>query len=123
MDGLGADMEVPVSELEQIRAQMMTLARQVEQQAASHTSLVSENNTRFENAIARWKRHCDSLSSQLAKHTEVTSLSPTEMDQRAAHADSVRKGGAPTTPLLADGAAIGGALESVITAGSVDANY
>ena len=111
------------SEAQDLAALRMEMQEQIRSQSEAHAALVAENNARFESAIARWERHSESLSSQLAKHVEVTSLSPTETDQRKAHADTVRKGLAPTPPLLADGAAVGGALKAVIVAGSVEANY
>ena len=111
------------SEAQDLAALRMEMQEQIRSQSEAHAALVAENNARFESAIARWERHSESLSSQLAKHVEVTSLSPTETDQRKAHADTVRKGPTPTPPLLADGVAVGRALKAVIVAGSVEANY
>ena len=114
---------VSVSQMQDLADLRAEMQAQIRSQLEAHTALVAENNARFESAIARWERHCESLSAQLAKHVEVTALSPTETDQRMAHAESVRKGPTPTPPLLADGAEVGGALKAVIVAGSVEANY
>ena len=60
-------------------------------QASTHADLVSENNSRFESALEKWKVHCAELKSQLKEDANLATLSPSETELRKAHAGSAKE--------------------------------
>ena len=109
-----AQAECSSVELEKIREQMVHLSQQMEQQQALHVSVVKENNTRYQEAIVKWEKHCLELTSKLKGDASMTTLSPAETEARLEKRTASLAANA--LPVLADGAAKGGVAGAVANA-------
>ena len=84
---------------------MILLNQRSEQQQSLHVSVIKENNSRYEAAIAKWEGHCAELTSKLGNAVPL-SLSPAETEMRLKQSQASREARSP--PVMADGAMKGG---------------
>ena len=107
------------SEIQLLRKQMESMQSQILLQASTHADLVSENNSRFESALEKWKVHCAELKSQLKEDANLTTLSPSETELRKAHAVNTK--GAALTAVAES--APSGAVKAAQVVDVAGANY